>query len=134
MDLSSIYARGQNREEIFQVEKEHTAYHIGSGESRVLSTPSMISFMEQVAHRLLEENLPEDLLSVGIRVNIQHLAATPVGAKVRVQAVVKDIEGRRVGFEVTARDEQETIGAGYHQRAVVDADRFQAGIAAKRKT
>lgn len=131
MDLTEIYELNQKRVESFKVGDEHTAYHIGSGNSRVLSTPSLISFLEQVAHRLLKKDLPEENLSVGIRVDIKHLAATPVNAAVRVQAEITKIAGRQVVFRVQAWDEQEKIGEGEHWRAVVDESRFQKGIAAK---
>jgi len=132
MDLSAYYDIDQTREEVFLVSEEHTAYHIGSGESRVLSTPSMISFMEQVAHRLLEADLPEGKISVGIRVDIKHLAATPVQAEVRVRTRLQEISGSRLLFKVEAWDEQEKIGEGEHQRAVVDARRFQESLAEKK--
>lgn len=133
MELEDLFHVGQSREETFLVGEEHTAYHIGSGESRVLSTPSMISFMEQVAHRLLDADLPDDLISVGIQVNIQHLAATPVDTEVRVQAEILEIDGRRVNFAVQAHDNQELVGKGTHRRAAVDGSRFAQGIAAKKK-
>jgi len=133
MALEDLFHVGQSREETFRVGEEHTAYHIGSGESRVLSTPSMISFMEQVAHRLLEAALPDDLISVGIQVDIQHLAATPVDAEVRVRAEILDIDGRRVNFAVQAHDHQELVGKGTHRRAAVDRTRFSQGIAAKKE-
>lgn len=133
MDLSDIYQAGQRREETFTVEGKHTAYHIGSGDSRVLSTPSMISFMEQVSHRLLGEKLPPGKISVGIQVNIKHLAATPVGATVRVKTELEEIRGSRVLFQVTAWDEQEKIGTGQHWRAVIEEERFNQGIAEKRQ-
>ena len=133
MDLSILYKPGRIREESFTVKGEHTAYHIGSGESRVLSTPSLITFMEGVAHRLLSEKLPEDKLSVGIHVDVKHLAATLVGIEVRVKAELLEIEGRQARFQVTAWDEEEKIGQGFHRRAVVDLDRFQRGVAEKKK-
>lgn len=133
MDLSARFKIDQTREETFLVSEEHTAYHIGSGESRVLSTPSMISFMEQVAHRLLEADLPEGKISVGIRVDIKHLAATPVQAEVRVKARLVEISGSRMLFEVEAWDEHEKVGEGEHQRAAVDGRRFQESIAKKKR-
>lgn len=133
MDLSEHYQPGMTREETFTVQGKHTAYHIGSGDSRVLSTPSMISFMEIVAHRLLSKHLPPEKLSVGIHVDVKHLAATPVQAEITVKARLIEIQGRRAVFEVNAWDEQEQIGTGTHQRAVVDLERFEDGIAQKRK-
>lgn len=133
MDLSEDYQPGMTREETFTVQGKHTAYHIGSGDSRVLSTPSMISFMEIVAHRLLSKHLPPEKLSVGIHVDIKHLAATPVQAEITVKARLIEIHGSRAVFEVDAWDEQEQIGTGIHQRAVVDLARFEQGVDQKRK-
>jgi len=132
MDLSQLYSPGLTREETFSVEGKHTAYHIGSGNSRVLSTPSMISFMEIVSHRLLSEKLPPEKLSVGIRVDVKHLAATPVQSQVRVESELVEINGSRALFRVEAWDEVEQIGAGTHQRAVVDLERFQKGVERKK--
>jgi predicted thioesterase len=133
MKLAEMFQPGLMREETFTVEMKHTAYHIGSGDSRVLSTPTMISFMEQVSHRLLTEKLPPGKLSVGIQVNIKHLAATPVGAALRVQAELLEIQGSRALFQVTAWDEVEKIGHGEHWRAVIEEIRFEKGVTQKKK-
>lgn len=132
--INKTYHPGESREETFLVGEDHTAYHIGSGDSRVLSTPSMISFMEQVAHRLLEERLPEDLLSVGIAVDIRHLAAAPLHAQIRVRAELLEIDHNRLCFKVSAEDEWETLGAGKHHRAVIDRKRFQNLINRKQES
>ncbi len=134
MDLSEHYQPGMTRQETFTVQGKHTAYHIGSGDSRVLSTPSMISFMEIVAHRLLGEHLPPEKLSVGIHVDVKHLAATPVQSEIKVKARLIELHGSRAVFEVDAWDEHEQIGTGTHQRAVVDLERFEHGVAHKRES
>jgi fluoroacetyl-CoA thioesterase len=124
MDLATIVHTGIEREEIFLIEEEHTAKHVGSGGSRVLATPWMIGFMERVAHHLLAELLPASYSSVGVLVNIRHLAPTPVGMQVRVRATVISIEGIKVGFEVAAWDDMEEIGSGTHERYVIEIERF----------
>ena len=86
MDLENYLKVGLTREETFQVTEEHAAAHVGSGGSRVLATPWMIAFMERVAFRLLEEHLPEGESSVGVLVEVSHLAPTSVGKSVRVKA------------------------------------------------
>ena len=131
MAFKDIFQPGDSREETFQVGEEHTAEHIGSGDSRVLSTPSMISFMEQVSHRLLKEKLPREKISVGVAVDIRHLAATPVNGQVSVRAELLEINKNRLLFEVSARDEWETIGEGQHRRAVIDRTRFLGMIEKK---
>ena len=124
MDISTIVHPGMQREEIFLVEEEHTAKHVGSGGSRVLATPWMIGYMERVAHHLLAELLPESYSSVGVLVNIRHLAPTPTGSQVRIRAEIMSIEGMKVGFEIAAWDEYEQIGSGTHERYIIDTARF----------
>ena len=124
MDLSTIVHTGIEREEIFLIEEEHTAKHVGSGGSRVLATPWMIGFMERVAHQLLAELLPAPYSSVGVLVNIRHLAPTPVGKQVRVQTKIISMEGMKVSFEVAAWDDIEEIGSGMHERYVIEIERF----------
>jgi predicted thioesterase len=92
----------------------------------------MIAFMERVSYRLLAEHLGEGESSVGVLVNIRHLAPTPVGASVRVKAEVERLENSQVTFTVDAWDQAEKIGAGSHKRAVIDEDRFLRRVAAKR--
>jgi fluoroacetyl-CoA thioesterase len=131
MDYQKTVHIGLTREETFTVEEQHAAAHVGSGGSRVLATPWMIAFMERVSYRLLAEHLGEGESSVGVLVNIRHLAPTPVGASVRVKAEVERLENSQVTFTVDAWDQAEKIGAGSHQRAVIDEDRFLRRVAAK---
>jgi predicted thioesterase len=120
------------REETFLVEEQHTAYHIGSGDEKVLGTPWMISFMERVSNRLVAENLSEGYMSVGVHVDVRHLAATPVKVEIRVRAEVLDVIDNRVKIFVQAWDSQDKIGQGKHLRVVVGRDRFMARVLAKR--
>ncbi len=124
---------GLVREETFIVDDQHTAYHIGSGDERVLGTPWMISFMERVSNRLLAERLPEGFMSVGIHVDVKHLAATPVNAQVKIRAEIleTDVAKNRVNLSIEAWDDQEKIGEGTHWRAVVEKDRFMKRVMEK---
>ncbi len=122
---------GLVREETFTVEDQHTAYHIGSGDERVLGTPWMISFMERVSNRLVAENLLEGYMSVGIHVDVKHLAATPVNVKVRIRAEVLEVVKNRVNLSIEAWDDQEKIGEGTHWRAVVEKGRFMKRVMGK---
>lgn len=123
---------GMDREESFIVEDENTAFHVGSGTSRVLATPWMIAFMERNSHRLLAQHLPEGYSSVGVHVNVSHLAPTPVGNSIRVHAQITEINGSRITFNVQAWDEQEKIGDGTHQRYVIEEARFLKRVRSKR--
>lgn len=124
--------KGMTREEYFWVEEQHTAYHIGSGDSKVLATPWMISFMERVSNRLLSEGLPEEYISVGTRVDVRHLAATPIGVEIRVCAEVLEVLDRRVTLRIEAWDHEEKLGEGLHERVIVNRDRFLEKATAKR--
>ena len=131
MDLHKILKPGMTREDTFQVEDEHSAIHVGSGSLRVLATPWMIAFMERTARQLLGEILPEGYSSVGVRVDIRHLAPTPIGSTVKTSAQVTTIDGGKVNFTVSAWDEVEQIGEGQHQRVVIDEARFLGRVAKK---
>ena len=133
MILSDLITPGMVREETFLVEEQHTAYHIGSGDEKVLGTPWMISFMERVSNRLVAAQLPEGQLSVGVHVDVRHLAATPVDVEIRVRAEVLEVLKNRVKLSIEAWDSQDKIGEGTHLRAVVDKMRFMTGVLAKSK-
>jgi fluoroacetyl-CoA thioesterase len=131
MELMEQIVVGMKEEQEFVVEEEYTAGHVGSGSLRVLATPSLIGFMERVARDLLERNLPDGYSSVGVWVDVRHLAATPVGLKVRVACEVSGVDGRKVDFRLDAWDEVEKIGEGRHQRVAIDVNRFLQRLQAK---
>ena len=131
MELTERLTPGLAREETFLVEEQHTAYHIGSGDEKVLGTPWMISFMERVSNRLIGEHLPEGYLSVGIHVDVRHLAATPMNATVRVRAEVLEVVKNRVKLSIEAWDSADKIGEGMHLRTVVEKARFMARVMLK---
>jgi fluoroacetyl-CoA thioesterase len=131
MELEEIIIPGMTREETFIVEEQHTAYHIGSGDEKVLGTPWMISFMERVSNRLIAEHLPANLMSVGVHVDVKHLAATPMKASVQVRAKVLEVVKNRVKLSIEAWDSRDKIGEGTHLRAVVEKDRFMQRVMSK---
>jgi predicted thioesterase len=131
MELHQIIKPGMKKEFAFQVEEEHSAVHVGSGSLRVLATPWMIAFMERTARQLLGELLPEGYSSVGVRVEVSHLAPTPVGSMVKTSAQVTVIEDTKVYFDLGAWDDVEKIGVGQHQRVVIDEERFLRRVAKK---
>ena len=97
----------------------------------VLATAYVIAMMEATATKSLRPHFDAGEGSLGVLVDVTHLAATLPGQTVTVTAEVTRVEGRRVTFRVTAHDGLDTIGAGTHQRMIVDWDRFAAGVAAK---
>jgi fluoroacetyl-CoA thioesterase len=113
------------------VGEENTARHLGSGNVDVLATPEMIRLMEKAAVAAVDRLLPDGYRTVGVAVNVQHLAATPVGMKVRAQAKLIAVEGRKLTFRVEAFDEVEKIGEGEHRRVIIDVGRFKEGVEAK---
>lgn len=115
------------------VADEHTAAHFGAGGVRVFGTPMMIGLMENAAFSAVQALLPEGQTSVGSRVDIRHLAATPIGMRVTATAELLEVDGRRLVFRVEARDEKELIGDGQHERFIITLDRFLSRIEEKAK-
>ena len=108
------------------VTENDTALKVGSGSLKVLATPKMIALMEKAAADLVEKLLPEEFTSVGISLNVRHIAPTPIGLKIFAEAIIKEIDGRKIIFEVFAKDEHEEIGCGTHERFIVDRKKFQS--------
>ncbi len=106
------------------VAHENTAASVGAGGVEVFGTPMMIALMENAAWRAVAENLEEGHVTVGIVVNVRHLAATPLGQRVRATAELIEIDGRRLVFSVEAYDEKRKIGDGRHERFIVNLERF----------
>ena len=113
---------------------EHTAPFVGSGRIAVLATPVMINVIEAAALAAVEHLLPAGHQSLGIRLDVSHVAATPIGLRVTAVAEVVRTEGRTITFRVEARDEVEAIGGGSHQRVVVSVDRFDERVQRKLRT
>jgi len=113
------------------VTDELTACALGSGLVPALATPAMIALMENASVNAIRERLHVGQTSVGIEVNVKHLAATPVGMRVRAHAEVLSVDQRRVTFRVEAWDDKQKIGEGTHVRAIVDNARFRERIAQK---
>ena len=113
------------------VEETHTAKHLGSGGVEVLATPVMIALMEDAARSSVDSELDQGQLSVGVSLNISHLAATPVGMRVTARSELAAVDGRKLTFKVEASDEREKIGEGTHVRAIINLERFLARLDAK---
>jgi predicted thioesterase len=115
------------------VGEQHTAPRIGSGRIRVLATPVMINLIEAAALAAVEQSLPENHQSLGTHLDVTHIAATPVGMRVRATAEVVKVEGRTIWFRVRSEDERELIGEGTHERVVVNVERFDKRVQEKAK-
>jgi fluoroacetyl-CoA thioesterase len=114
------------------VRTEHGADRFQNAGVTVLATPVLCHWFESAAVRAIAEQLESGEASVGTRVSIEHLKATPVGMQVRVAARVVAVDGRRVDFEISAFDEVELVARGTHERVVIDLERFLAGVQGKR--
>ena len=108
-----------------------TAPHVGSGKIKVLATPVLVMLLEEAALNAVEGLLPPGHQTVGTRLNISHTAATPVGMRVTAHAEVTKVDGRKLIFRVWADDEVEQIGAGTHERIIVNVERFDVRTQAK---
>ncbi len=110
---------------------EHAADRFENTGVSVLATPVLCHWFETAAVRAISSQLEPGEASVGTRLTIEHLKATPLGMRVRVESRVIAVEGHRITFEAQAVDEVEEVARGTHQRFVVDLDRFLAGVRAK---
>ncbi len=115
------------------VNEEHTAPHVGSGRVRVLATPIMINLMEAAALQAVEGLLPAGHQTVGIHLDVTHVAATPVGMCVRAHAELIRVDRRTLWFRVHAEDEKERIGEGAHERIVINLAKFDVRMQDKLK-
>lgn len=106
------------------VTEEITAAKMKSGSLDVLATPFMVALMEQAASELCDKYVDEGISTVGTALNIAHLAATCVGAKVSAVATVTAFDGRKISFDVEAYDNAGLIGKGTHERFTVKIDKF----------
>lgn len=119
---------GIKNEKSIVVTEELTASKVGSGLLPVYATPSMIALMENTCAESIQPYLPEGEGSVGVAVDIKHIAATPVGMTVRCESLLKEVNGKKLVFEVNAYDEKGLIGTGIHKRAVINNEAFMARL------
>ena len=113
------------------VTETDTAGHWGSGLVPVFGTPALVGLMEGAAVQALAGHLPPGRTSVGGRIDVHHLAPTPMGMRARARAELQEVEGRRLVFHVEAWDEVEQIGRATHERFIVDEERFVTQAKAK---
>ena len=113
------------------VTRDLTVAHFNDDMPEVYGTPMMIYLMEVVSAAAIEEFLPDGWVSVGVSVDVRHLAGTPLGFEVIATARVVAVDERTVRFEVEAHDGVETIGKGTHVRAPIELARFEKGMRAK---
>lgn len=115
---------GITGEKSVAVKIENTALAMGSGTLRVFATPAMIALIEGCCAESVEDMLPQGITTVGTKVEVEHLAASPLGASILCNSKLIAYDGRRLDFEVEVFDNAGLIGKGTHTRFTVDAQRF----------
>lgn len=110
------------------VSDENTAARMGSGDLAVFATPAMVALMENAAMKAVAAALPEGATTVGAEMNCSHIKPSAPGAEITATAVLTEVEGRKLTFNVGARDAEGMIGEGVHVRYVVDRERFLAKL------
>lgn len=106
------------------VKKADTARSFGSGLLDVYATPAMITFMERTSMELVQDYLPEAYGTVGIHVEVNHIKASSVGARVVCRAKLVNISDRKLSFEVAVSERGETVGSGVHDRFIINEKKF----------
>src|SRR5256885_10994600 len=119
---------GLSAEKSIEVTRDLTIAVLSEKLPAVYSSPAMIWLMETSSGEAIMPHLPPGHISVGVEVNIRHLAATSMGERVTATAKVIEVVNNLVKFEVEARDEKQLIGSGTHTRAVVELERFRRGL------
>lgn len=123
---------GMELKKDYMVTRTETAQVMGSGGLEVLATPILVAWAENAAYEMAELCLPDEQTTVGVNINLNHIAATPVGMKVRIKVVLTNIESRRLDFTVEAWDTVQKIGEGTHQRFVVQKMKFMGKVLQKK--
>ena len=107
-----------------KVTYENTAIKYGSGSVSVFATPAMVGLMEKASINSVDSYLPKGYATVGTKVEIKHIAATPIGMEVVSQAELLEIDGPKLNFKIEAYDEKEKIGEGTHSRYIIKLEEF----------
>ena len=122
MDYETL--KGLCHSETLLVEHKDTAAVYGSGSLEVFATPAMIALMEKTCLESVNDKIGEENTTVGILINIKHLKASPVGAMIRCEATLVEVDRKRLVFEVRCFEGDTLIGEGFHERFVVDSEKF----------
>ena len=129
--MNDMREKGKARIEII-VTAADTAEVLGSGLLPVLATPRVVALMEETACAAIAEDIPTGKNTVGTRIDIEHLSATPVGMRVWAEATLASAEGRAYTFQIEAFDEAGLIARATHTRFLVDTERFMQKTSAKK--
>jgi predicted thioesterase len=122
---------GETGELAVPTDMKHAVEFAGDGMPAVVSTPQIVGFLERTARQTIAPHLEADELSVGIEIDIRHLAPTPIGQTIHCTARVIAVDGTKISFQIEARDEQEVIVRGLHKRAIIRTESFSRRVRAK---
>ena len=122
---------GTKGESTILVTNSNAISFLGDDSARVLGTPYLIGHLEMTARDSVQPFLDEGYDTVGVRVDVRHLAATPLGMSVTFRSELTGIEDRRLHFKVEAFDDKEKVGEGTHERAIINIAKFAGRLKAK---
>ena len=122
---------GETGAQAIPTEMKHAVEFAGNGMPAVVSTPHIVGFLERTARETIAPFLDADERSVGIELDIRHLAPTPVGQTIHCTARVIAVDGTKISFQIEARDAHEVVVRGLHKRAVIRTDSFSRRVKAK---
>jgi predicted thioesterase len=131
--MSTPFQVGMTRELKVKTQPEHSARRFYANLPDVFATPMLGGLMEQVSAELVDERLQPGEQSVGISMNLKHLAPTPLGMEVRVRTEITAVEGKKLTFQLEAFDDVEKIGEAVHERFIIQSAKFDARVAEKAK-
>lgn len=115
---------GLNHISTVTVSTANTALSMGSGDMEVFATPSMVALMENAAMKAVAQHLPEGSTTVGAMMETSHIKPSTIGETVKAEAILEEVDGRKLTFKVIASDSKGIIGEGKHIRYIVDRERF----------
>ncbi len=128
MDMDALIPLNVTERRSLIVEREHTAKQLGSGSVEVLATPMLIALMEAAALDAVQGYLAEGWTTVGTRVEVEHMRATPLGGRVTAEATLIKRGDQVLEFTVQAWDSFGAVGQGTHTRVIIDRDRFMSKL------
>lgn len=124
--MDNMLEKGLSAQSRATVSAENTAAAMGSGDLEVFATPAMVALMENAAMKAAATALPDTQTTVGAEMNVTHIKPSGPGAEITATAVLVEVAGRKLAFNVGARDAEGMIGEGVHIRYVVDREKFLA--------
>lgn len=130
--MSNSLKVGMTHEKTLKTGPEHSARHFFPDLPDVFGTPYLVGLFEGVSAELMAPHLGPGEQSVGISMNLKHLAPTPLGMEVRARTEITQVEGRKLTFKLEAFDEKEKIGEAVHERFIINVEKFNQRVEAKK--